>query len=61
MVVAHSHGPEIFESVYRVGLSAYTDLDYKSGLDAWLHTHCLVYPDGKRTLVNLIRGNWVLM
>lgn len=60
VVIGHSHTPGIYEGVYQVGLSAYMDLEYKTGCDSWLHTHCLVYPDGKRTLLNCINGKWCL-
>lgn len=60
VVIGHSHTPGIYEGVYQVGLSSYMDLEYKTGCDSWLHTHCIVYPDGKRTLINVIRGKWRL-
>lgn len=60
VVIGHSHTPGIYEGVYQVGLSAYMNLEYKSGCDSWLHTHCVVYPDGKRSLVSVIRGKWRL-
>jgi len=60
VVIGHSHYPGIHEGAYQVGLSAYIDLEYKSGLDSWLNTHCIVYPDGKRTLINIINSKWFL-
>lgn len=58
-VIGHSHSPEIFEGCYQVGLSAKLDLEYQRGApSSWLHTHCLIYPDGKRTLINIINGKW---
>lgn len=60
MVVAHDHSCAIYEGVYRVGTSSYIDLEYKSGLDSWMHSHCIIYPDGKRSLINIIRGQFYL-
>jgi len=60
VVIGHSHTPGIYEGAYQVGVSSYMDLEYKTGCDSWLQTHCVVYPDGKRTLINVIRGKWRL-
>lgn len=57
-VIGHSHSPGIEEGVYQVGLSARMDLEYVSGPSSWLQTHCIIYPDGKRTLVNVVNGKW---
>lgn len=58
MVIGHSHSPGIYEGCYQVGLSAQKNLEYKRGPSSWMQTHCLVYPDGKRTLINIINGKW---
>lgn len=58
-VIGHSHSPGIHEGSYQVGVSAQLDLEYVKGQpSSWLHTHCLIYPDGKRTLINVINGKW---
>ena len=57
-VVGHSHSPGIIEGAYQVGLSAYMDLEYKSGPSSWMHTHCIIYPNGSRALVNVVNGQW---
>ena len=59
-IIGHSHTPGIFRGVYQVGVSARLDLEYASGPSSWLHTHCLVYPDGHRTLIHIIKGKWRL-
>jgi hypothetical protein len=60
-VIGHGHNPEIYEGCYRVGVSARLDLEYQKGqCSNWLHTHCVIYPDGKRTLINIINGKWKL-
>lgn len=58
-IIGHGHYPEIYEGCYRVGVSARLDLEYQKGqCSNWLHTHCIIYPDGKRTLINIINGKW---
>lgn len=59
-IIGHSHSPGIYEGCYQVGVSARLDLEYASGPSSWLHTHCMVYPDGSRTLVNIINGKWCI-
>lgn len=59
VVIGHSHSPGIYEGCYSVGVSASLKLEYSlSGPSSWMHTHCIVYQDGKRTLVNIIDGKW---
>lgn len=58
MIIGHSHSPGIHEGCYQVGLSAMKNLEYKSGPSSWMNTHCIIYPNGKRTLINIINGKW---
>lgn len=57
-VVGHSHSPSIYEGCYTVGVSAKLNLEYRKGPSSWLHTHCIIYPNGSRTLINIINGKW---
>lgn len=57
-VIGHSHSPGIEEGCYQTGTSTRLRLEYNPGPSSWLNTHCLVYPNGKRTLVNIINGEW---
>lgn len=57
-VIGHSHTPGIIAGAYQVGTSSYRKLDYTSGLSSWMNTHCLVYPNGKRQLINIINKKW---
>lgn len=58
-VIGHSHSPGISAGVYQVGTNSRLDLDYAAGSpSSWLHTDCLVYANGKRTLLNIIGGAW---
>jgi len=59
-VIGHSHSPGIFHGAYQVGVSAHKDLEYASGPSSWMQTHCIIYPDGYRTLVHIVKGKWTL-
>ena len=59
-IIGHSHTPGIREGAYQVGTSSVLRRDWNSGPSSWMHTHCLVYPNGKRSLVSMIRGEWYL-
>lgn len=58
IVIGHSHSPAIEGDVYQTGLSAIYNLDYARGYSSWLHTHCAIYANGKRSLINIINGKW---
>ena len=56
-VIGHSHGARICRGVYQVGTSTGA-LEYERGLGDHTNTHCIQYPNGKRTLVDIIKGKW---
>jgi len=59
MTVGHSHSPSIEKGCFTVGKS--TDrLEYERGLSTHGQAHCVLYPDGKRTLVDILKGRWCL-
>jgi hypothetical protein len=60
-IIGHSHSPGIDEGCYQVGTStSLVPRLQQSGPSSWLNTHCLVYANGKRTLINIINGEWRL-
>lgn len=59
-ITAHSHTPGIEEGAYRVGTSTKLLRGYTHGPSSWLNTHAIIYPNGKRTLINIIDGRWRL-
>jgi len=59
-VVGHTHSGAILRGVFRVGTSSKLRLDYNRGPSSWTQTHCLVYRNGSRQLVNVIDGKWRL-
>lgn len=56
VISGHSHSPAIEGGHYRVGTSTHLKLEYTTGPSSWLNTHCIVYANGKRTLINIIDG-----
>jgi hypothetical protein len=59
-VIGHSHTPGILRGVWQVGTTSLFNLDYNVGPSSWMHTSCLVYPNGQRQLINSIQGHWRL-
>lgn len=59
-VTGHSHTPGIWHGAYAVGTSSLLRLSYNRGPGSWMQTHCLVYADGSRQLINMIKGQWKL-
>lgn len=58
-IIGHGHAPGIKDGCYQVGTSSRLNLSYAAGSpSAWLHTHCVIYPNGKRSLVSIIDGRW---
>lgn len=59
-IIGHSHSPGIEKGCYQVGTSSYLQMDYNLGPSSWVHAHCLVYPNGKRQLIMIIKGKFRL-
>lgn len=57
-IIGHSHSPGIEKGCYQVGTSSILKMDYNDGPSSWLNTHCLIYPNGKRQLINIVEGKW---
>ena len=57
-VTAHTHSPEILRGAWVVGTSTRLKLSYNQGPSSWAHTSCIVYPNGSRQLINVIKGKW---
>jgi hypothetical protein len=57
-VIGHTHAPRIEKGVVQVGTSTGLKLEYTSGPSSWLNTHCIIFPNGKRQLINIIEGEW---
>ena len=59
-VIGHTHSPGIAEGCYQTGTSSLLKLGYTSGPSSWMHTHCVIYANGKRSLVSIVDGKWKL-
>ncbi len=58
-IIGHTHAPGIRDGAYQVGTSSRLDLTYAAGSpSAWLHCHAVIYPNGKRSLIPIIDGEW---
>jgi hypothetical protein len=60
VVVGHSHTPGIREGAYQVGTSTELRAEYTEGPSSWLNAHCVIYANGKRSLLFIIDGEWRL-
>jgi len=57
MIIGHGHTPAIEKGVYQVGQS--TDgMNYAKGHSGWMNTHCIIYPNGKRSLIHVLPIGW---
>jgi hypothetical protein len=56
--VGHSHSPGIDEGCCQGGTSTRLRLEYNGGPSSWLNTHVVLYPNGKRSLISIIDGDW---
>lgn len=57
-IIGHSHTAGIIGGCYQVGTSTYLDLEYAKGPSSWSNTHCVIYANGKRSLLTIIGGEW---
>lgn len=57
-IIGHSHSPGIEKGCWQVGTSSILNLEYNLGPSSWMQTHCLIYSNGKRQLINIINGKW---
>lgn len=59
LILGHNHSATIFGPVWRVGVSTPRAQHYVNGpATNWTNTHCIVYRNGQRQLVNIINGRW---
>lgn len=57
-VTGHTHSPAIRDGAYVGGVSGSLDMGYNKGPSSWSHSHVIVYPNGKRTIVTKNRGRF---
>lgn len=56
-VIGHSHTAQIVKGVYQVGKSMGV-AEYERGLSTHTQTHCVQYPNGKRSLLDIFNGRY---
>ena len=56
-IIGHGHSPIIYRNVHQVGVGA-SELGYNKGPSGWMATHCVIYPDGNRSFLHIIEGEW---
>jgi hypothetical protein len=59
-IIGHAHSPQVVDGCYQVGVLSIIPLGYARGASGWLNTSCFVYPNGKRSLINIIDGSYYL-
>jgi len=57
-IIGHSHTPGVMDGVYQVGTSSRLRMEYNAGPSSWMHCHCAVYRNGKRSLLWVVDGHW---
>jgi hypothetical protein len=60
MIVGHAHTICVEQNLYVAGTCT-GKLDYAFGSPSgWVNSHVVIYPNGKRTHINIIKGKWKL-
>jgi hypothetical protein len=58
-VIGHSHSPGILKGCFQIGCSFPLDFSYMRGAPTdIMHTHCVIHANGKRQLVNIVKGSY---
>lgn len=57
-IIGHHHTPAILDGCYQVGVTGKLDQRYNALPSSWMHSHCVIYANGKRTLIHVIDGKW---
>lgn len=58
-VTAHNHSAGIEDGCTQVGTNSLLRLGYNTGPSSWLHSDCVIYANGKRSLLFIIEGEWL--
>jgi hypothetical protein len=57
--LGHDHAAAIFETIWRVGTATFRTAFYVSNpATNWTNTHGLIYENGQRQLMNIVKGRW---
>lgn len=55
----HTHEPGTEEGAMTAGTSTYLRLGYNTGPSSWMNSHIATFPNGKRTHLFIMGGEWV--
>lgn len=59
VILGHNHTGLIWGPIWRVGTSTPLTQHYVSNPEtSWTNTHCVIFANGQRMLVNIIKGQW---
>lgn len=58
VTAGHCHSPAVIDGAYSVGVSTGRMAYAAGGPSGWLNTHCVLYADGKRSLIHIINGKF---
>ena len=56
----HCHYGEIWHGAMSAGTSSFMRLGYNRGSSSWDNSQIIIYRDGTRQLINVIKGKWKL-
>jgi hypothetical protein len=57
-ITAHTHTAGIYDGLYVAGTSTEFRWGYNHGPSSWTHSHVVVYPNGKRTIITMFDDAW---
>lgn len=57
--IGHVHSSQIRDGVYVAGtFEKMSDNDWTRGQSSWSHSHVVIYPNGKRTIITCYKNKW---
>ena len=57
----HGHTPQREDGAMMVGTLTKLRLGYNKGLSGWMHSNALIYPNGKASHINIIKGKYTTL
>jgi hypothetical protein len=57
-VIGHGHSPGILDGCTQVGVTGRLDQGYNPPPSSWLNSHCVIYSNGKRSLIHVVEDAW---
>lgn len=57
-IIGHSHSPAISGGCFQVGTMSMLDMGYNTGPSSWLHGAVVIYSNGKRSHIHIIKGRF---